>query len=78
MLSLKELAELLVEVNGAGSFACMPFPEDRKPIDIGDYFADFSKIERDLGWSPRVGLRDGITESLSYYRRNGNDYWDTR
>jgi nucleoside-diphosphate-sugar epimerase len=54
----------------------VPFPEDRKAIDIGDYFADFSKIERELGWSPRVDLREGIARSLAYYREHGADYWD--
>jgi UDP-glucose 4-epimerase len=76
VVSLRELAELLIEVNGSGSLELVPFPEDRKAIDIGDYFADFSKIERELGWSPRVDLREGIAQSLAYYREHGTDYWD--
>jgi UDP-glucose 4-epimerase len=76
VVSLLELAELLIEVNGSGSLELVPFPEDRKAIDIGDYFADFSKIERELGWSPRVDLREGIARSLAYYREHGADYWD--
>jgi len=76
VVSLRELAELLIEVNGSGSLELVPFPEDRKAIDIGDYFADFSKIERELGWSPRVDLREGIARSLAYYREHGTDYWD--
>jgi UDP-glucose 4-epimerase len=76
VVSLLELAELLVEVNGGGSFSLVPFPEDRKAIDIGDYFGDFSRIEQELGWSPQVGLRDGIARSLAYYREHGADYWD--
>ena len=58
--SLRELAELLVEINGGGSFRTVPFPPDREAIDIGDFFADYSKIERELGWVPRIRLREGL------------------
>ena len=32
----------------------------RSSIDIGDYFADDSKIRSMLGWEPVVGLREGL------------------
>ena len=43
--------------SSAGAAACelVPFPADRKAIDIGDYYADYSAIERELGW--RAGGR---------------------
>jgi len=75
-LSLLELAELLVEVNGGGSYRVVPFPPDRKAIDIGDYSADFAKIRDRLGWEPRVPLRDGLERTLAYYRKHGERYWE--
>jgi UDP-glucose 4-epimerase len=74
-VSLRELAELLVELAGGGSYRLVPFPEERRSIDIGDYFADDSKIRGRLGWEPRVGLREGLERSLAYYREHGSDYW---
>jgi UDP-glucose 4-epimerase len=75
-VSLLELAELLVELNGGGSYAVVPFPEDRLRIDIGDYFGDYSKIRRVLGWEPRVPLAEGLERSLAFYREHGRHYWD--
>jgi len=75
-LSLKELAELLVRMNGSGRYQVTPFPEDRKTIDIGDYYADYRKIESQLGWSPQVTLESGLTKTLEYYRQNHAHYWD--
>lgn len=75
VVSLRELAELLVAVCGAGEVELVPFPPDRKAIDIGDYYADFSKIEHELGWSPAVPLREGIARSFAYYREHGDAYW---
>ena len=74
-VSLGELAELLVELAGAGSWRLVPFPAERSTIDIGDYFADDAKIRSRLGWEPRVGLREGLERSLAYYRDHGADYW---
>ena len=74
-VSLRELAELLVEVNGGGSYRCIPFPPERKAIDIGDFYADYGKIEAELGWRPRVTLREGLGRSLEFYREHGRHYW---
>jgi UDP-glucose 4-epimerase len=74
-VSLRELAELLVELNGSGSYSLVPFPPDRKAIDIGDFFADYSKIGHELGWSPSVPLREGLERTLAYYREHGEQYW---
>lgn len=75
-VSLKELAALLVRINGHGRYDLIPFPEDRKNIDIGDYYADFGKIEKTLGWSPQVRLEDGLKKTLEYYHQNHARYWD--
>ncbi len=70
VLNLKELAELLVKVNGSGEFQVRTFPDDRKRIDIGDYYAEDKLILSELGWSPKVDLKEGLTRSLNYYRRH--------
>ena len=73
-ISLRELAALLVELNGAGEFAVREFPEDRKRIDIGDYYSDFTRIREALGWQPRTPLRDGLAHTLAFYRENLSRY----
>ncbi|MGH3102509.1 MAG: NAD-dependent epimerase/dehydratase family protein [Gaiellaceae bacterium] len=74
-VSLRELAELLVRINGGGSFRLEPFPGDRGAIDIGDYYADFGTIREGLGWTPQVGLEEGLERSLAFFREHGPSYW---
>ncbi|MFZ2644022.1 MAG: NAD-dependent epimerase/dehydratase family protein [Verrucomicrobiia bacterium] len=74
--SLKDLAALLVETNAAGRYEIVPFSNELKKIDIGDYYSDFRKIAADLGWRPKVNLREGLARSLEYYRRHKEAYWD--
>jgi len=68
VVTLQELADLLVSVNGAGTYAVRTYPPERKRIDIGDYYADFSRIRQALNWEPRVSLREGLARTLAYYR----------
>ena len=73
-ISLHDLAELLVNINGGGQFTSRSFPPDRKRIDIGDYYADFSSIKSALGWQPKVMLEDGLARTLKFYREHLNHY----
>jgi len=73
-VSLLELAKTMVEIAGAGSYVLTPFPPERKRIDIGDFYADTTKIRRALGWAPRVSLREGLGRTIDYYRRHRDRY----
>lgn len=74
-ISLEQLAELLIRVNGGGRHEIVPFPAEREVIDIGDYYADFDKIEKTLGWRPQVTLEQGLSRTLAYYRQYHGHYW---
>ncbi|HWP44276.1 MAG TPA: NAD-dependent epimerase/dehydratase family protein [Blastocatellia bacterium] len=73
---LKSLVELMIEINGGGSYRLVPFPPEKRGIDIGDYYGDYSKINRELAWRPRTSLREGLEKTISYYRRDISRYID--
>lgn len=74
-INLKDLAQLLIEINKDGSYDIVPFPPERKQIDIGDYYGNFKKIQSTLGWEPRTSLEKGLELSLAYYKKYGEHYW---
>jgi UDP-glucose 4-epimerase len=73
-VNLKDLAALMIKVHGKGEYDVIPFPEDRKPIDIGDYYADYSKIQEALKWNPRLKLEQGLARTLQYYYQFIREY----
>lgn len=70
VISLKELADLLVQINEGGRYIVRSFPCDRKEIDIGNYYANYNKIRSTLGWEPKVSLQDGLARILDFYRKH--------
>lgn len=70
-----DLAKICIEMNGGGNYKVIPYPADRKPIDIGDYYADFGLIQKKLGWTPRVNFREGFKRTMDFYRENKARYW---
>ena len=74
-INLKALAALLIEIGGGGKYELMPYPADRKPIDIGDYYGDYRFIQGRLGWRPRIGLREGLARTIAFYREHREAYW---
>ena len=74
VVSLNELAELLVAANGGGSFQRHEFPAERRRIDIGDYYADDALFRRLAGWTHTVPLAEGLGRSLDYFRNHMAHY----
>jgi nucleoside-diphosphate-sugar epimerase len=74
-VSLLDLANQLTELSPGGRFELIPFPPDRKAIDIGDYYTDFTKISSILGWKPKVTLAEGLRQTLAYYKKHHVHYW---
>lgn len=73
-ITLLALAQDLIRLSGHGGYELVPFPEDRKRIDIGDFEADASKIQSTLGWASRTPLQDGLVRTLAYYREHKEHY----
>lgn len=75
-ISLKETAQLLIDLHGPGTYEIVPFPEQRKNIDIGDYYGNFGKISDQLKWKPKTSLQDGLRMTLEYYDKFHEHYWE--
>jgi nucleoside-diphosphate-sugar epimerase len=75
-ISLKDTAELLRIIRGKGTWQLVPFPSERKVIDIGDYYGDYRKIRAMLGWTPKTSLKEGLDRTLAYYEQYHSKYWD--
>ncbi|MEM7671931.1 MAG: UDP-glucuronic acid decarboxylase family protein [Verrucomicrobiota bacterium] len=63
--TMLELAELVIEVTGSKSkLVFHPLPQDdpmqRRP--------DISKAKEKLDWEPKIALREGLQETIAYFR----------
>lgn len=66
--SVGEVAAVSVELAGTGSLRLIPFPEEKKRIDVGSVACDYSAMTQATGWSPSIDLRAGIARTIEYYR----------
>ncbi|QDC47509.1 NAD-dependent epimerase/dehydratase family protein [Candidatus Methylopumilus universalis] len=75
VINLKDLAELMLNIETSGKYELIPFPPERKVIDIGDYYSDFNLIKNELGWEPKISLKIGLKKTLEFYKNNHRHYW---
>ena len=68
-VTLIDVAKKLTNLNDA-SYEVVPFPNQLKAIDIGDYYGDYRRIRSQLGWIPKISLEEGLKRSVAYYRSN--------
>ncbi len=69
VISLQELAQMMIDANGAGEFRVRSFPPERKRIDIGDYYANDTQFRVITGWRPRVTLEQGLRRHSPIFAR---------
>lgn len=75
-INLKDTAEMLIQAAETGVYEIIPFPAERKAIDIGDFYADYRKIRAKLGWKPTVLLEEGLRRTVEYYKHSAHHYWE--
>lgn len=73
-INLLNLVKLLIELNGSGEFEVIPFPPEKKLIDIGDYYGDYRKFSQMTNWQPRTSLKSGYTKMINYYKEHLEKY----
>jgi UDP-glucose 4-epimerase len=70
----RDLVEILLDVTRTGSVTYVPWPPEKKLIDIGSFYSDSSKFANATGWTPRVPLREGFERTIAYYRAHMPQY----
>jgi UDP-glucose 4-epimerase len=72
---LEEFVKILLKAAGGGSYRIVPFPPEKKAIDIGSVYSSAAKFNAASGWTARVSIEEGLPPTLEYYRKNRSKYW---
>ena len=67
-LSNNEITSLILEAMDADE-SSIEYVEDRKGHDLR-YSVDWTKINRELGYEPKIKFEDGLKETIQWYRDN--------
>ncbi len=73
-LNLEDTAKIMCKLVEGSSYEIVPFPEDRKAIDVGDFICDFDAFSKSFGWQPKVSFQEGIFRSLEFFKPELKNY----
>ena len=69
-VSILELAEMAVAAAGTGDIIRVPWPEEYRIIETGDYQSDTTRALNELGWKPFTDIREGIARTVAFYKKD--------
>lgn len=69
-ITLLDLAKMMVDIFGNGEINVMEYPEERRKIDIGDYYSSHDRFSFLTGWHPEIPLQETLARTISYYKEN--------
>ncbi len=70
-----DMVKKIIEVVGSGRYELIPWPKERKEVEVGDYFADYGKIQKKFSWKPKVEVENGLRATVDFYREYSEKYW---
>jgi len=59
-LTVREIADMIVEVFQKGSVSYVDWPEERRRIEIGPVKLSSAKLQSIVDWEPRYDLKEGL------------------
>ena len=74
VISLMDLANLIVKIAGKGKVKVIPSPREWASIEIGDFYVDYGKIRRMIGWYPKTDIETGLRKSIDFYKERMYEY----
>jgi UDP-glucose 4-epimerase len=73
-VSVADIAKATVRYIGSGRVKLVEWPNDRKPLEIGDAIISNKKIKSFLNWKPVTDLKTGLLLTKDYYQSCLNKY----
>jgi len=67
-LSLEDTAKIMCQEIEGSDYQMIPFPDERKAIDVGDFICDYSAFRNQFEWQPKVNFDEGIQRSFQYFK----------
>jgi len=73
-IAFVDLVKLIIDIAGKGEWKFVPWPETMKKIETGDFFINYDKINKKLGWEPKNTLEEGIQKTINFYEKRLEKY----
>ena len=73
-IRLSDLANKMIQIYGRGEVLIMEYPQERKKIDIGDYYSCHKKFTAATGWKPKISLDETLSRTINYYKKHAEKY----
>ncbi len=74
-IELRDLAELIVKLNGSGKIERAEQSKKSKQLDVARWLVSNHQVESELGWKAKTSLEKGFSTTLDYYRKSQAWYW---
>jgi UDP-glucose 4-epimerase len=74
-ITFLHLVQEIIRVCGTGRYVHVPWPDDRKAIEVGDVVTDFSILRDHTGWQPATLLAEGLEKTAAFYKKYKEHYW---
>jgi nucleoside-diphosphate-sugar epimerase len=71
-VKLSTVAETIVDLVGRGGVNYVPWPSEDLLVETGSFVADISKMKSMLGWTPAIGLKEGLARMNQQMRATPN------
>lgn len=63
-IKFKEMVNLILNKVGDGKAQFVPWPKPYHDVETGSYISDITKIQKQLGFTPKINFKEGIEKTI--------------
>jgi UDP-glucose 4-epimerase len=65
-INMNDLANIIIRL--CDSKSEKEYVQKRRPTDLQDKYSNPNKIKKEIGWEPKIGLEEGLTRTIEYFK----------
>jgi len=74
-IGVLDVIKSIIKIAKKGSYKLIKYPEEKKKVEVGDYYADYSKFAEATGWAPKTDFEEGLKKTVEFYEKYKKYYW---
>lgn len=71
-----DMVNTIIDTVGSGQLVQKEWPKEWENVETGGFYANIDKLKKAIDWEPKISIKEGIKQTVDYYKKHRKHYWN--